>query len=466
MQQTKATAPAKNIEIFWDKYLDILSQRGIKESAQRWYVKRAEAFIKGAKGKKLLDHAAADINHYLEEQGRKDGILDWQFLQIVDAIQILLQTANVACMSQVNWEYWRNSAHGLTDTHPTIARESGFLPSTQPIGRAPLLDAVRARHGKLLDELVMVIRQRNYSIRTEQAYLGWVCRFLLFIGEREVAAVGETEIASFLQDLVVRGQVAASTQSQALNGLVFFFTQVVKREVGFLGDFVRAKRPRRLPVVLSRAETGRLLQELQKISSLHYLMAALLYGTGMRLMECVRLRVQDVDFDQNLIMVRDGKGQKDRVVPFPQSLRQPLTGHLEKIRRLHQEDLTQGLGEVFLPDALARKYPNAPREWSWQYVFASGRLSLDPRSGETRRHHIHENGLQKSIKKAALSASISKRVNCHALRHSFATHLLESGHDIRTIQELLGHADVSTTMIYTHVLNRGGHGVISPLDSL
>ncbi|MBU0964977.1 MAG: integron integrase [Proteobacteria bacterium] len=237
-------------------------------------------------------------------------------------------------------------------------------------------------------------------------------------------------------------------------------------EIGILGDFVRAKRPRRLPVVLSRAESSRLLQELQKLSSLHYLMAALLYGTGMRLMECVRLRVQDVDFDQNLIMVRDGKGQKDRVVPFPQSLRQPLTGHLEEIRRLHQKDMVQGLGEVFLPDALARKYPNAVREWIWQYVFPSGRLSVDPRSGATRRHHIHENGLQKSIKKAAQAASISKRVNCHALRHSFATHLLESGQDIRTIQELLGHADVSTTMIYTHVLNRGGHGVLSPLDSL
>ncbi|MFA5923825.1 MAG: integron integrase [Methylococcaceae bacterium] len=329
-----------------------------------------------------------------------------------------------------------------------------------------MLDAVRARYGKSLDELVVVIRQRNYSIRTEQAYLGWVCRFLLFVGDREITTVGNAEIVSFLQDLAVRGQVAASTQNQALNGLVFFFTQVLKREVGILDDFVRAKRPRHLPVVLSRAEAGRLLRELQKLSSLHYLMAGLLYGTGMRLMECVRLRVQDVDFDQNLIMVRDGKGQKDRVVPFPQSLRQLLTDHLQERQRLHQEDLAQGLGEVFLPDALARKYPNAAKEWIWQYVFPSGRLSVDPRSGETRRHHIHENGLQKSIKKAALTASICKRVNCHALRHSFATHLLESGHDIRTIQELLGHADVSTTMIYTHVLGRGGHGVISPLDSL
>ena len=466
MQQENTISSGKNFEIFWDKYLDILSHRGVKESAQRWYVKRAEAFIKAAQGKKLLDHTAADINHYLEEQGRKDGILDWQFLQIVDAIQILLQTVNAAWVSEVNWDFWRNSAQGLTDAHPTIARKGGILPSAQPSGRSPLVDAVRARHGQLVDDLVTVIRQRNYSIRTEQAYIGWVYRFLLSVGERDMATVGGAEVVSFLQDLAVRGQVAASTQNQALSGLVFFFNQVLKREVGTLGDFVRAKRPRRLPVVLSRMEVSRLLQEMQKISALHYLMAALLYGTGMRLMECVRLRVQDVDFDQNLIMVRDGKGQKDRVVPLPGSVRLVLAGHLSEMRRLHQDDLAQGLGEVFLPDALARKYPNAASEWIWQYVFASGRLSLDLRSGETRRHHIHENGLQKSVKKAALAASISKRVNCHGLRHSFATHLLESGHDIRTVQKLLGHVDVSTTMIYTHVLNRGGHGVVSPLDTL
>jgi integron integrase len=221
-----------------------------------------------------------------------------------------------------------------------------------------------------------------------------------------------------------------------------------------------------LPVVLCRNEAGRLLVKLEKISNLHYLMAALLYGTGMRLMECVRLRVKDIDFDQNQIMIRDGKGQKDRVVPLPRSLREMLTHHLDQTRRLHQDDLAQGLGEVFLPDALARKYPNSVREWMWQYVFPSGRLSQDPRSGATRRHHIHENGLQKSVKKAATAAAITKQVNCHALRHSFATHLLESGYDIRTIQELLGHADISTTMIYTRVLNRGGHGVTSPLDSL
>lgn len=237
----------------------------------------------------------------------------------------------------------------------------------------------------------------------------------------------------------------------------------MNQAVGDLGEFVRAKRPRKLPVVLSRKEMSLLLA---RLNGIHYLMASLLYGTGMRLMECVRLRVQDIEFDLNMIVVRDGKGKKDRVVPLPQLLKRPLEVHLIEVRDLHRKDLENGFGEVFLPDALARKYPSAPREWGWQYVFPSSRLSVDPRSGSSRRHHLHENGLQKAIKRAAIDAAIPKKINCHALRHSFATHLLESGQDIRTIQELLGHADVSTTMIYTHVLNRGGPGVISPLDAL
>lgn len=452
--------------VFWENYLVVLKSRGIKETIARWYLRRAEEFVRAAKGKKLQEHSGADVNRYLEEQGRKDRITDWQFLQIVDAIQILLQTAKAACASEVNWEYWRNSARGLAESHPTVAAASGMLPSGRPMGQAPLLDAVRERHGPVLDALVIAIRQRKYSLRTEQAYLGWVCRFLAGIGDREAVQAGEAEIAGFLQDLAVRGQVAASTQHQALNALVFFYKQALKREVGHLGDFARARRPRRMPVVLSRTEVRRLIQELGQISALHNLMATLLYGTGMRLMEGVRLRVQDIDCDLNQIMIRGGKGQKDRVVPLPVSLRDPLAAHLVEVRRLHRADCDQGLGEAVLPDALARKYPNAGREWGWQYVFPSGRLSQDPRNGETRRHHLHENGLQKSIKKAAQAAGIAKRVNCHALRHSFATHLLESGSDIRTVQELLGHSDVSTTMIYTHVLNRGGRGVVSPLDQL
>jgi integron integrase len=286
---------------------------------------------------------------------------------------------------------------------------------------------------------------------------------MLFCGDVDPAQLDADRIVAFLEDLAVRGQVSASTQNQALNALVFLYKQVLGVELGTLDEFVRAKRPKRLPVVLERGEVARLLNALEGTQQL---MASLLYGTGMRLMEAVRLRVQDVDFAYRQILVRDGKGQKDRVVPLPTRLEAALQEQLSKTRLLHQQDLDQGYGEVFLPDALARKWPNAHKEWIWQYLFPSGRLSVDPRSGKTRRHHLHENGLQKAIKVAAQRAGINKKVNCHCLRHSFATHLLESGYDIRTVQELLGHADVSTTMIYTHVLNRGGQGVRSPLDHL
>lgn len=455
-----------NVAVFWNRYLEHLEKRQVKEATRRWYVRRAEEFIRAAKGKKLAAHSAGDINRYLEEQGRKDRISDWQFGQIVDAIQILLETAGVGCVKDVDWEYWRNTARSLGASHPTVAAGDGILPSAWPVGRSFLYDAVRKRYEAVLDRLASAVRQRKYSYRTEQAYFGWTCRFLLFVGEREPDGIQPGDVAAFLEKLAVRDRVAASTQHQALNALVFFFSQALGRELGDLGGFAKAKRPQRLPVVLSRAEVGRLLDRLQKMGTIHHLMASLLYGTGMRLMECVRLRVQDVDFDLSQIMVRGGKGQKDRVVPLPARLRSSLEVHLAEAKRLHDDDLVKGAGEVLLPDALAKKYPNAGREWGWQFVFPSGRLSADPRTGEVRRHHIHENGLQKAIKKASQEAGLHKRVNCHALRHSFATHLLESGYDIRTVQELLGHSDVSTTMIYTHVLNRGGRGVVSPLDGI
>lgn len=303
--------------------------------------------------------------------------------------------------------------------------------------------------------MIAEIRRRAYSIRTEQAYEQWVCRFIAFFDHRDPHELGAAEVKSFLEHLAVQGNVAASTQNQALNALVFLYRQVLDQPLGMLDSFVRAKRPRRLPVVLTRGEVRALLAQ---IEGTQWLMASLLYGTGMRLMECVRLRTQDIDFEYRQIVVRNAKGAKDRVVPLPESLMATLREHLKKVRQLFEEDCRRGFSEVYLPDALAKKYPQAPREWIWQYVFPSGRLSVDPRSGKTRRHHIHENGLQKAVKKAAVAARINKRVNCHALRHSFATHLLEGGYDIRTVQELLGHADVSTTMIYTHVLNKGGQG--------
>jgi len=465
------TTSKSAVSRFWSRFLDRARKNGVKDSALRWHVLRAEQYLKAFPDKRLAEHSAEDVTVYLEEAGRKDGIADWQFEQIVDAIQKLLRTADAQVAEEVDWMYWHDSARRLGERHPTIAREAA-AEHDQPVSGArfkekrnpaSVLDAVRKNHGPLLDRLVAEIRRRKYSIRTEQAYETWICRFTLFCGGHDPREVGEDRIVAFLEDLAVRGQVAASTQNQALNALVFFYKQVLGRELAELGNFARAKRPKRLPVVLERAEVVQLLEQLE---GTQHMMAALLYGTGMRLMECVRLRVQDVDFHYHQILVRDGKGQKDRVVPLPRRLEQPLREQLENAHSLHRRDLEQGFGEVFLPDALARKWPKAPREWIWQYVFPSSRLSVDPRSGKTRRHHMHENGLQKAVKAAAQKAGLTKKVNCHCLRHSFATHLLLSGYDIRTVQELLGHADVSTTMIYTHVLNRGGQGVLSPLDGL
>ncbi len=278
---------------------------------------------------------------------------------------------------------------------------------------------------------------------------------------KPVESLSASDIKAYLDYLAVQRKVSASTQNQALNALVFLYEYVLKREIGIIGDFTRAKRPVRLPVVLAREEVDKLLNAL---SGTYALMAGLLYGSGLRLMECVRLRVKDVDFAQNQIMVRDGKGQKDRITILPKRFHQPLKEQLSFVKKLHEEDLAKGFGEVYLWPSLERKYKNAPRELIWQYVFPGNNLSVDPRSGKVRRHHINENALQKVIKKTIVELNINKKVSCHTLRHSFATHLLEGGYDIRTVQELLGHSDVSTTMIYTHVLNTPGLAVRSPAD--
>jgi len=449
---------------FWDRYLELLRKQGIKPPADRWYVIRAEAYIKANPERRLAEQTSDDVRRYLSDLGRLGRMNDWQFRQSVDAIQKLFDLAGVPWSHEMDWDYWRDSARALPATHPTIARASGQPPAAPPLGDGPpTKESAGNENATLIDRLVTVVRQRNYSIRTEQAYRSWAERFLAFINHRDPRTAGPPEVISFLETLAVRGNVAASTQNQALNALAFFYGQALEQPLGDLGAFIRAKRPQRLPVVLTRGEVLKLLDGLE---GTYRLMASLLYGTGMRLMECLRLRVKDVDFAYRQIVVRDGKGQKDRVTPLPERLIEPLRAHLERAKALHEADLQQGNGEVFLPFALDRKYPNAAREWGWQYVFPSGRLAVDPRSGAIRRHHLHENGLQKAVKRAATVAGLAKPANCHALRHSFATHLLETGHDIRTVQELLGHSDVSTTMIYTHVLNRGGQGVVSPLDKL
>jgi integron integrase len=313
---------------------------------------------------------------------------------------------------------------------------------------------------KLLDQLREVLRLKHYSYRTEQAYVDWVRRFILFHDKRHPAEMGAPEIQAFLAHLAVEGNVSASTQNQALSALLFLYREVLHKEIDPV-LLPSAKRPQRLPTVLTRDEVRRLLNYLDGV---YKLMAQLLYGSGLRLMECVRLRIQDVDFEYRTITVRDGKGEKDRIVPLPETVIPELRRQIERVRLLHEEDLAAGYGEVYLPDALERKYPNAAREFIWQYLFPAAQHSVDPRSGKVRRHHIDPSGLQRAVKQAAREAGIPKRVTPHTLRHSFATHLLQAGYDIRTVQELLGHKDVRTTMIYTHVLQRGGLAVRSPLD--
>lgn len=329
-------------------------------------------------------------------------------------------------------------------------------------GNGGVTDEVAAtRPVRLLDQARDRLRVKHYSLRTEQAYVGWIRRFIRANGLRHPRELGGLEVEAFLTLLATRGQVAAGTQNQALAALLFLYREVLGLELPWMENVVRAKRPRRLPSVLSVPEVRRLLAVMDGQCGL---MASLLYGTGMRLMECLRLRVKDVDFGRREILVRNGKGGKDRRVPLPRRVEAGLAAQVERARVLHGRDLAEGFGEAWLPHALSRKYPSAGREFGWQWVFPARRRSVDPRGGARRRHHVDEAVLQRAVKAARVAAGIDKPATCHTLRHSFATHLLEAGHDIRTVQELLGHKDVATTQLYTHVLGRGAGGVLSPLD--
>ena len=302
---------------------------------------------------------------------------------------------------------------------------------------------------------------RHLSLRTEHAYLAWIKRFIFFHEKRHPRDMGEAEIRAFISHLAVEGRVTASTQTVALSALLFLYRDVLKHDLPYVSQIERARKSRRVPVVFTRDETKRILANLE---GTHWLIASLLYGSGLRVMECLRVRVKDIDFSLSQIIVRDGKGEKDRITMLPARVRGALIRHLRKVKIVHEEDLAAGFGEVYLPYALARKYPNAAKQLGWQYVFPAPARSIDPRAQVERRHHLSDKAVQKAVKNAIRLARITKNGSCHTLRHSFATHLLENGYDIRTVQELLGHKDVRTTMIYTHVLNRGGRGVLSPMD--
>ena len=347
-------------------------------------------------------------------------------------------------------------------TEPIRGQKAAVPPSVVAAAKR-LAPAASAVVRDTLARAIAAVRLRHYSWRTEKAYVGWIRRYLSYHRGRDPASMGPAEVQSFLSRLAVDGKVSASTQNQAFSALLFLYRDVLGVGLQGLENTERAKRPERLPIVLSEAEVRSILRHLK---GRMLTMAILMYGSGLRLLECARLRVKDIDFDRKEITVRDGKGRKDRVTVLPGRVSDRLRSHLEKVYRVHQQDLAEGAGSVLMPDALARKFPNASREWGWQWVFPAARLYVDPDTGERRRHHLHETVLQRAFKDAVRASRITKPATCHTLRHSFATHMLEHGYDIRTIQELLGHSDVSTTMIYTHVLNRGGRGVQSPIDRM
>lgn len=463
----------QNIARFWENYINKTVTYNINPKVARWYVRHVEQYIKAYPTLKLAQHSAEQIEHYLREKGRNPRLEDWQYKQLVDALKILfVEIVKAPWSESFAWQDWSELADTLENSHSTVSRD--YQPVTRwstddrVFGKdekeSGLFKEVYKKYPDVIDKYVTQIRMLQYSIRTERAYLGWFVRFIRFHSMQNPSNLSESDIAQYLEYLVVRRNVSGSTQAQALNAIIFFYKKVLARELGESIQFSRSSKPRRLPVVLTNTEVIQLFNSIN--NQTYKLMANLLYGCGMRLMECVRLRVLDIDFGYQHILVRNTKGKKDRVVPIPMRLVEALQDQIDRVKRLHAEDLEEGYGAVYLPDALSRKYPKAEKELKWQYVFPSSKVSTDPRSGKMRRHHVHENGLQKYIKRASEDAGINKKVNCHALRHSFATHLLENGYDIRTVQELLGHADVSTTMIYTHVLNKPGVTVTSPLDVL
>ncbi len=456
----------QSIARFWDKYIEKSTKYGVKRHVARWYVIRVESYIRYYSDTRLRQHTANMVSTYLQEIGGREKLLDWQYKQVVSALKLLFsECLKPAWAAGFPWDEWMGLADSLEPEHPTIARDI-------PVGDINYLSKneeglfyeIQALFPELIDRLVTEIRVRQYSVRTERSYISWVLRYIVYHKRRNPVELSRQHIVEYLEYLVVKRNVSASTQNQALNALVFLYRKTLHMELEDFSEFLRARKPRRLPVVLSRDEVKLLIHAMRH--EVHQLVASLLYGCGLRLMECIRLRILDIDFDYKQIVIRAAKGNKDRIVPLPVKLIEPIKKQIEQVKKYHRLDMQQGYGEVYLPDALARKYKNAAKELKWQYLFPAIRVATDARSKKTRRHHMHERNTQKFIKQAADKAGITKRVTTHTLRHSFATHLLESGYDIRTVQELLGHSDVSTTMIYTHVLNKPGVSVNSPLDTL
>ena len=406
-------------------YLRALEITRVPESQRPWCIRWVERFAEYLKKKPLPDAVRDDVESFITALRSTPGSEEWKTRSAYLSLRLLL-----TAVYGKRWEL------------------AGDVPSGSTVNGD-------------LDPLRAVCRARCYSRRTEESYAQWVRRFLAFRKNLASGTPDAAAVRAFLERLVIAEMVSSSTQAQALNALVFWFKQALGKEFGDLGDFQKSKRPRFIPVVLTRAEISSLLAAMNAYTAL---MAGLLYGSGLRLQELITLRVKDIDLECRQISVREGKGRKDRLTVLPERYKEMVVRHLEHVCTLWKCDSAAGFSGTTFPPALERKYPGAPREWPWQYVFPASRLCIEPGTGRSRRHHIDESVLQKAVKTAVTRAGIAKRASCHTLRHSFATHLLESGADIRTVQELLGHKDVTTTQIYTHVLNRGAGGVISPLD--
>lgn len=409
----------------------------IPDDKIKFYVHWVRRFLKSC-NYQLENINTQHVSQYLDSLDADEKIADWQVKQAADAVILYVEECLKRPLEQ-------STSSGKDSGEKSIGREESLA------------------WGRTLEEARNAIRLRHYSLSTEKTYLGWIARFKTFMQDRDPHLLEANDMKKYLTHLALHGRVSASTQNQAFNGLLFLYRHILHKELDDLTSVVRAKRKVNLPTVLSRDEVKKLLSFLDRP---YLLMAQLMYGCGLRLMECLRLRIKDLDFENDLLMVRSGKGEKDRALVMPGRIREELSRHVAFVKEIHDQDMKMGYGEVSLPDALEKKYPGAPKEWGWQWVFPAEKLSVDPRTGKVMRWHIHPAAIQHAVKEAVRKAEVPKMASCHTLRHSFATHLLEAGHNIRTIQDLLGHKHVNTTMIYTHVIRKKPSEIRSPLDVL
>lgn len=450
----------ENEKRFWNKYIALLEEHNIKSTSYHDYVWYCEQLIKCYTEIRLKNHTKETLSQYLSSILKQKYWASWQKYQACDALKFLFLSIRSPLSHQIDWEYWKMSCKDLERDHVSLARNN-----TQMRKRLrPNLDLEGSvKNSSDIEKLIYVVRTKGYSIRTEKTYVHWINRFLKFNTNTKTETLNDQSVIAYLSYLAVDKGVSTATQALVLNAISFYFKSVLTIELGDLSAFVKAKKRHKLPVVLTTEEVITMLNE---FSGVQLLLVSLLYGGGLRLMEAVRLRIEDIDFGYQQIIIRNAKGNKERIVPLPVKIAYSLRLHIAEIKRQHDADLKDGFGSAYMPAELVKKYGKSDKQWVWQYVFPSSKLSVDPKTKIVRRHHLHESTLQKAIRNTARKVNIQKRVTCHTFRHSFATHNLERGMDIRTLQQLLGHSDVSTTMIYTHTANFSKGKTSSPLDFL